>query len=176
MKAALATLAGGCFWCTEAIFTRLLGVIHVTPGYSGGTVSNPTYKEVCTGNTGHAEAIQMTFDPNVISYAELLDVFFHFHDPTTPDKQGNDEGSQYRSMIFYHDPDQKKAAQAAKKNIPNAVTQIVPFEKFYPAEVSHHDYYAKNSRAPYCRYVIDPKIQKLLSGRRAQVKPEFVTM
>ena len=140
----IATLAGGCFWCTEAIFQRLKGVISVISGQSEG-----------------AESIQVTFDPNSISYETLLNVFWHMHDPTTLNRQGYDVGSQYRSSIFYHDDEQKRIAEASKKKIAGAVTEIVPFTKFYPAQEHHQDYYKKNSYSPYCQYVIDPKITKL---------------
>ena len=166
-----ATLAGGCFWCTEAVFKRLKGVASVMPGYAGGTVPNPTYKQVCDGNTGHAEAIQISFDPAIISFEKLLTVFFPLHDPTTINRQGNDVGPQYRSAIFYHTRAQADAAQKAKKEIKGAVTEITPFTNFYPAEDSHRDYYAKNSHAPYCRYVIDPKITKLMKEFGGDLKP-----
>ncbi len=155
-----ATLAGGCFWCTEAIFKRLKGVNTVVSGYSGGTILNPTYEQVCTGTTGHAEAVSITFDPTVISYDTLLDVFFALHDPTTLNQQGADVGTQYRSAVFYHSDEQKQIAE--KKLQPGFVTEIVPYKNFYPAEESHQDYYSKNSYAPYCQVVIDPKINKLL--------------
>ena len=157
-----ATLAGGCFWCTEAIFKRLKGVESVTPGYTGGTVPNPTYEQVSTGTTGHAESIQITFDPKRISYGKILEIFFHLHDPTTINRQGNDVGPQYRSAIFYHDETQKRIAEETKQTIHGAVTEIVPYTMFYPAEDYHRDYYAKNSYQPYCQVVIDPKIQKLI--------------
>ncbi|MBI4062344.1 peptide-methionine (S)-S-oxide reductase MsrA [Candidatus Gottesmanbacteria bacterium] len=157
----IATLAGGCFWCTEAIFKRLKGVNAVMPGYTGGTTANPTYDQVCSGKTGHAQAIEISFDPRVISYETLLDVFWHLHDPTTLNQQGNDVGTQYRSAIFYHSEDQRKIAEESKKKINGVVTEIVPFTKFYPAEDYHRDYYKKNSSAPYCQYIIDPKITKL---------------
>jgi peptide-methionine (S)-S-oxide reductase len=156
-----ATVAGGCFWCTEAIFRRLKGVSSVVSGYTGGTVPNPTYEQVCTGKTGHAEAIQIAFDPKIISYDTLLDVFFHLHDPTTKDRQGADVGTQYRSAVFYHSEDQKKVAE--NKIEPGFTTEIVPYTNFYPAEEGHQDYYSKNSYAPYCQVVIDPKINKLMS-------------
>lgn len=164
---ATATFAGGCFWCTEAIFNRLRGVASVMPGYSGGNVENPTYDQVCQGNTGHAEAIQINFDPKVVSYEKLLAVFFKLHDPTTLNQQGNDIGTQYRSAVFYHDQNQKEAAekiiQKMNKDVYEGkiVTELSHFEKFYPAENYHQDYYAKNSSAPYCRIIIDPKITKL---------------
>lgn len=175
-----ATLAGGCFWCTEAIFRRLKGVSEVTPGYAGGKTPNPTYEQVCEGHTGHAEAIQIAFDPAVLPYETLLEIFFHLHDPTTMNRQGNDVGTQYRSVIFFHDEDQKKKAErviadleAAKTFRAPIVTQIAPFTQFYEAEDYHKAYFEKNSYKPYCQYVIDPKVQKLLSECREKVKPEF---
>jgi peptide-methionine (S)-S-oxide reductase len=166
-KLEIATFACGCFWCSEAIFKRLKGVEKVTPGYSGGSV-RPTYKEVSTGETGHAEAIQIEFDPKVISYEQLLDVFFHLHDPTTKDRQGQDVGPQYRSMVFYHDSEQRRTAEKVKEHIESSgmyddpiVTEIMPFEKFHPAEDNHKNYYETHKNAPYCRVVIDPKITKL---------------
>ncbi len=154
-----ATLAGGCFWCTEAVFKRLRGVESVVPGYTGGTTPNPTYEQVCNGNSGHAEAIEITFDPAVISYDQLLEVFWKLHDPTTLNRQGADIGTQYRSAIFYHSQEQKEAAEKSKPD--NAVTKIEPAGQFYPAESYHRDYYDANSSQGYCRIVIDPKIQKL---------------
>lgn len=163
-----ATLAGGCFWCTEAIFKRLKGVENVVSGYTGGTIPNPTYEQVCGGKTGHAEAIQITFDPSVISYEKLLEVFFKLHDPTALNQQGNDIGTQYRSAIFYHDEEQKRVAEELKDKLEKSgyyqnkiVTEIVPFTNFYLAESYHQDYYKKNSYQPYCQIIIDPKIQKL---------------
>ena len=162
-----ATFGAGCFWCTEAFYSRLNGVIKVEPGYSGGIAPNPTYKEVCTGNTGYAEVCQITFDPKVISYSKLLEVFWGVHDPTTPNRQGNDIGTQYRSVVFYHSEEQKKAAEEMKTKLVNdhvwedpIVTQIVPFEKFYAAEAYHDDYFEKNPDQPYCSYVIAPKVKK----------------
>lgn len=164
-----ATFATGCFWCSEAIFARLKGVKSVLPGYSGGNVQNPTYEQVCTGRTAHAESIQIEFDPMVISFEELLDVFWHTHDPTSLNRQGNDIGTQYRSAIFYHDEKQKEIAEKSKKEIQSKgvyknpiVTEIVPFNKFYVAEDYHKNYYEQHQDAPYCRVVIDPKIHKLL--------------
>ena len=165
-----ATLAGGCFWCTEAIFKRLKGVASIIPGYSGGTVPNPTYEQVCTGTTGYAESIQITFDPLIISFEKILTVFFRLHDPTTQNRQGNDVGPQYRSAIFYHDDTQKNVAEKLKKDIPGAVTDITPFTVFYPAENYHRDYYAKNSNQPYCQYVIDPKNTTLMKEFAADIK------
>lgn len=184
-----ATLAGGCFWCTEAIFKRLKGVVSVVPGYSGGQKENPSYDEVCSGTTGHAEAIQITFDPSVISYEKLLDVFWHLHDPTTPNQQGNDIGTQYRSAIFYHSAKpgtrrylakQKQIAEESKEELEKSeafnrpiVTQIVPFTNFYKAEDYHKNYYDQNKSASYCQIVIDPKIQKLMSNYKEEVKDEY---
>ncbi len=173
-KREIATIAGGCFWCTEAIFDRLKGVISVMPGYAGGWKENPTYEEVCSGKTGHAEAIQITFDPEVISYEKLLEIFFHLHDPTQLNRQGNDVGMQYRSAIFYHNEKQKKTAEKAMAKIAKAVTEIVPFTNFYKAEDYHQKYYGKNGGAPYCQAVIDPKIQKLLKEFSKDVKPQFL--
>lgn len=174
---ATATLAGGCFWCTEAIFKRLKGVISVTQGYSGGEMESPSYEAVSSGRTGHAEAIQIEFDPNLISYEKLLEIFFKLHDPTTMNRQGNDIGPQYRSVIFYLDEKQKLTAENVKKRIEEEkiydkliVTEIVPFKNFYKAEAYHLDYYAKNSDQPYCRIVIDPKITKLYKEFKDVVK------
>lgn len=157
-----ATLAGGCFWCTEAIFKRLKGVQSIMPGYAGGTVANPTYEQVCSGTTGHAESIEIEFNPKIISFETILTVFFHLHDPTTLNRQGNDIGPQYRSAVFYHDETQKTIAEKLKAEIPNAVTEITPFTNFYPAEDYHRNYFENNSYQPYCQFVIDPKIQKLM--------------
>ena len=172
-----ATLAGGCFWCTEAIFKRLKGVVSVMSGYSGGKTENPTYEQVCQGFTGHAEAIQITFDPKIISYEKLLQVFFKLHNPTTLNQQGNDIGTQYRSAIFYNDDKQKQIAEKIKEETAKSgaykdalVTEIAPFTKFYQAEGYHKNYYERNSSAPYCQYVIDPKIQKLYKEFRKEVK------
>lgn len=163
-----ATLAGGCFWCTEAVFKRVKGVISVTPGYSGGEPPNPTYEVVSSGTTGHAEAVQITFDPKIISFDELLDIFWQIHDPTTLNRQGSDIGSQYRSAIFYHNQAQKAAAVRSIEKLAASgeyedpiVTEIVPFENFYEAEEYHRQYYDKNRSNPYCQLVIDPKLQKL---------------
>lgn len=163
-----ATFAGGCFWCTEAVFKRLKGVTKVVAGYSGGSLTSPSYEMVSGGNTHHAEAIQITFDPKVITYQTLLEVFWKTHDPTTKDRQGADVGSQYRSVIFYHDDDQKNAALKSKEEMGRSkfynnsiVTEVVPFDKFYKAEGYHQNYYDQNPNKPYCMLVIDPKIQKL---------------
>ena len=175
-----ATFANGCFWCTEAIFARLDGVKSVIPGYSGGRIENPSYEHVCTGMTGHAEAAQIEFDPTIISYKKLLDVFWHTHDPTTLNRQGNDVGTQYRSAIFYHDDEQRQMAEKSKKEIEEShvysnaiVTEIVPLTKFYPAEEYHKKYYDTNQDEPYCRFVIEPKVQKLVKHYGKELKSEY---
>ncbi|MCG8701520.1 MAG: peptide-methionine (S)-S-oxide reductase MsrA [Bacteroidales bacterium] len=162
-----ATLGAGCFWCVEAIFDQVKGVESAESGYSGGHIVNPTYKEVCAGNTGHAEVVQVVFDPEVISYAKILEIFFKTHDPTTLNRQGNDVGTQYRSAIFYHSEEQKQIAQEIKTNLGSAeiwkndiVTEIVPFENYYPAENYHQEYYQANKEQPYCNFVITPKFEK----------------
>jgi peptide-methionine (S)-S-oxide reductase len=163
----IATLAGGCFWCTEAIFTELKGVISVMPGYSGGSVPNPSYEQVCTGRTGHAEAIQVVFDPSVISYHDLLLIFFSTHDPTTLNRQGHDVGTQYRSAVYYHSPQQLQTAQEVVKEIAAnklwrapLVTELAPFRAFYPAEEYHREYFRRNPSQAYCQMVIEPKVAK----------------
>ena len=163
----LATLAGGCFWCLEAVFQELIGVQQVIPGYCGGSLPNPTYELVCTGNTGHAEAVQITFAPEQISYQNLLEVFFSIHDPTTLNRQGNDIGTQYRSVIFYHDEAQHKTALRFVRALEEEgqfsspiVTQIEPITNFYPAEAYHHNYFRNNPGQGYCRLVISPKLNK----------------
>ena len=163
----VATFGSGCFWCTEAIFERLNGVVKVESGYSGGKVENPTYEEVCTGTTGHAEVTQITYDPSVISFDELLEVFWKTHDPTTLNRQGNDVGTQYRSVIFYQNEEQKELAEKYKEELDKSgawdnpiVTEISPFTNFYPAEGYHQDYYENNPAQPYCSFVITPKIEK----------------
>ena len=163
----VATLAGGCFWCLEAVYEQLKGVKSVTSGYSGGNVANPSYKLVCTGMTGHAEVVQIVFDPKVVSYSELLQVFFTIHDPTTLNRQGADVGTQYRSAIFYHNLEQKSDAEKTIEDIETAkiwddpiVTQVVPFEDFYPAEDYHQEYFRNNTNQPYCQIVIAPKVAK----------------
>lgn len=162
----LATLGGGCFWCLEAIFQELKGVVKVESGYSGGHVPNPTYRQVCTGNTGHAEVVQITFDPSVISYETLLKVFFTTHDPTTLNRQGADVGTQYRSVIFYHDETQKAIAEQVVNEFASQVwddpivTEISPFTAFYKAEQYHQNYYRNNPEQAYCRVVINPKLEK----------------
>jgi peptide-methionine (S)-S-oxide reductase len=163
----VATLAGGCFWCLEAVFDELKGVESVESGYSGGHVQNPGYAQVCDGDTGHAEVVQVTFDPQVISYKDLLTVFFTIHDLTTLNRQGNDVGTQYRSAIFYHDEQQKKVAEEVIREITAAgiwdapiVTEVTPFDKFYIAEDYHQEYFKKNPFQGYCRAVIAPKVTK----------------
>jgi peptide-methionine (S)-S-oxide reductase len=162
-----ATLAGGCFWCLEAVYDQLKGVSSVESGYAGGSVQNPSYEQVCTGRTGHAEVIQITYDPQVVSFKDLLDVFFTIHDPTTLDRQGNDVGTQYRSAIFYHSPEQKAVAEQTIAEVNNQhvwknpiVTQVAPLEKFYPAEAYHQEYFVNHGSQPYCRVVIEPKVSK----------------
>jgi peptide-methionine (S)-S-oxide reductase len=174
---ALATFGNGCFWCTEAIFQQLKGVESVYPGYIGGHVKNPTYAEVCTGNTGHAEAIQIQYDPNVISYRELLDVFFYTHDPTTLNRQGNDIGTQYRSAIFYHDQEQKAAAEKIISQLTAEdvyddpiVTEVTPYDVFYMAEDYHKNYYLNNKNQGYCRAVINPKLDKFMKKYGSMTK------
>ena len=174
---ALATFGNGCFWCTEAIFQQLKGVESVYPGYIGGHVKNPTYAEVCTGTTGHAEAIQIKYDPEVIGYRELLDVFFYTHDPTTLNRQGNDIGTQYRSAIFYHDQEQKAAAEkiisqltAEKVYEDPIVTEVTAYDVFYMAEDYHKNYYSNNKNQGYCRAVINPKLDKFMKKYGSMTK------
>lgn len=162
-----ATLAGGCFWCTEAIFSHLRGVHRVLPGYSGGSTVNPSYEQVCSGRTGHAEAIQVEFDPSVISFHDLLLVFFSTHDPTTLNRQGHDVGTQYRSAVLYRSPEQLKVAQEVVKEIAanrlwrgTIVTELTPFQVFYPAEEYHQNYFERNPTQAYCQMVIEPKVAK----------------
>ena len=171
----VATFAGGCFWCTEAIFTRLKGVEKIISGYAGGKVEKPSYEQVSRGNTGHAEAIQITYDPKTISYEDLLYIFWRTHDPTTINRQGADVGPQYRSVIFYADEAQRKAAHSsleeAQKVFKNPiVTEILPFESFYKAEDYHQNYYSKDPKKSYCRLVIDPKINKLQKDFKKYLK------
>ena len=173
----VATFAGGCFWCTEAVFNRLGGVQQVVSGYTGGHIKNPAYREICTGRTGHAEAIQIFFDETVISYQELLEIFFATHDPTTLNRQGNDVGTQYRSAIFYSNDKQKEAATDSisyleKEQIFNKAitTEIVKLEVFYNAEDNHQDYYNLNKEQPYCQYIINPKIKKLKENYSNKIK------
>jgi peptide-methionine (S)-S-oxide reductase len=164
----VATFAGGCFWCMEAVFLPLRGVEKVVSGYTGGTVAHPTYRQVCSGTTGHAEAVEVTFDPAVISYDELLEIFFALHDPTTKDRQGADVGTQYRSAVFYHSSAQKEAAEAMIRRLEEEkifpapiVTEVAPAETFYCAEDYHRNYFAQNPNQPYCQAVISPKVAKL---------------
>ncbi len=173
----IATLGSGCFWCTEAFFLKLNGVESVVSGYSGGKVKNPTYREVCTGLTGHAEVIQVKFNPKVISFEEILEVFWNTHDPTTLNKQGADEGPQYRSAVFYHNEEQKKTAEQYKDQLTKSgiykntiVTEITPFSVFYPAEDYHQNYYALNQNQGYCQYVIRPKVEKFNKQYAAKLK------
>ena len=176
--AELATFGSGCFWCTEAVFQQLKGVQKVVSGYSGGNVPNPTYEQVCSGRTGHAEVIQVAFDPTVVSYPELLEVFWRSHDPTTRDRQGNDVGSQYRSAIFTHSDKQRESAERYRQKLDDAhvfskpiVTEIVPFSTFYPAEMYHQNYFVEHAREPYCRAVIGPKLDKLRAVFQDKLKP-----
>lgn len=176
-KLEVATLGAGCFWCVEAIYQRLEGVEKVVSGYSGGSVQNPTYEQVCTGRTGHAEVIQVTFDPSILSFKELLDVFFRTHDPTTLNKQGADVGTQYRSAIFYHSDIQKKTAEDVIKETNAAkiwddpiVTEVAQFSTFYKAEEYHQDYYNQNSYQPYCMMVINPKLSKFKKEFKNKLK------
>jgi peptide-methionine (S)-S-oxide reductase len=163
----VATLGGGCFWCLEAVYLEAAGVLSVVSGYMGGASRNPTYKEVCTGNSGHVEVVQVTFDPAIMTYRDVLEVFFSLHDPTTLNRQGNDAGTQYRSVIFYHSPEQQaianelKAELTAEKAFPNPiVTAIEPASVFYPAEDYHQQYFENNPFQPYCMFVVSPKVQK----------------
>jgi peptide-methionine (S)-S-oxide reductase len=163
----VATLAGGCFWCLEAVYDELKGVESVESGYAGGQVDNPTYREVCNGTTGHAEVVQITYDPSLVSFRDLLDVFFTIHDPTTLNRQGNDVGTQYRSAIFYHSPEQKADAEAAIRDLQvkgvwdkPIVTQVVPLDKFYVAEDYHQEYFANNPNQGYCQVIVAPKVAK----------------
>jgi peptide-methionine (S)-S-oxide reductase len=166
VKSEKATIGGGCFWCVEAVFQMRDGVVSVVSGYAGGNTPDPTYKEVCSGTTGHAEVVQVEFDPAKVTYAELLDLFWSAHDPTTPNRQGADSGTQYRSIILFHNDDQKQVAEKSKQQAAAQfenpiVTEIVPLTKFYPAEDYHQDYFDNNKNAPYCAVVIKPKLKKL---------------
>ncbi len=163
-----ATIGGGCFWCIEAIFMEVRGISKATSGYSGGTVKNPSYREVTSGRTGHAEVVQLEFDPEIISYKDILEIFFHLHDPTTLNRQGADVGTQYRSVIFYHNDEQEKIARQVFEEIGRSdlwenslVTEISPLGEFYVAEDYHQNYYANNPNQPYCTFVISPKLSKL---------------
>ncbi len=173
----LATLGGGCFWCLEAVVEQLRGVTQVVSGYAGGHVPDPGYEAVCTGTTGHAEVVQLTFDPAVITFKDLLEVFFTIHDPTTLNRQGPDAGTQYRSVVFYHSPAQRATAEqviadlgAAKVWDDPIVTEVAPFTAFHPAERYHQEYYRRNASQPYCRLVIAPKVANLRSQYLAKLK------
>jgi peptide-methionine (S)-S-oxide reductase len=173
----IATFGAGCFWCTEAVFLNVKGVSKVVSGYSNGKVKNPTYREVCTGQTGHAEVTQITFDPSEVSFEEMLEVFWNTHDPTTLNRQGADEGTQYRSAVFYHNEEQKKIAEAYKKQLEDShvfkdpiVTEIAPLASFYPAEDYHQNYYALNPNQGYCQYVIRPKVEKFKKQFASKLK------
>lgn len=172
-----ATFGAGCFWCTEAVFKALQGVERVVNGYAGGQIPNPTYAQVCSGRTGHAEVAQITFDPGVLSYDQLVEIFFMIHDPTTVNRQGNDIGEQYRSVIFYHSVDQKRAAERVRTWLEDQqvfdrpmVTQLLPFAGFFPAEPEHQNYYSRNQSQPYCRAVINPKLAKLRLRHRSLLR------
>lgn len=172
-----ATLGGGCFWCTEAVYLELKGVADVKPGYSGGHVKNPSYREVCNETTGHAEVVQITFDPAIVNYTEILEVFFVTHDPTTLNRQGNDVGTQYRSAIFYHSEQQKQTAQKVielltKDKVYNKpiVTEVTAFSAFYPAEDYHVNYFARNKNQPYCQFVVAPKVEKFRKVFKEKMK------
>jgi peptide-methionine (S)-S-oxide reductase len=174
----IATLGGGCFWCLEAVFAEIKGVHQVVSGYAGGHVPDPTYQQVCTGETGHAEVVQVTFDPEQVSYHEILQVFFDIHDPTTLNRQGADVGTQYRSAIFYHNQDQHKTAREMINELSGSgrwrdpiVTELVPLETFYPAEDYHQDYFAHNSSQPYCQFVIAPKVHKFQKNFSYMLRP-----
>jgi peptide-methionine (S)-S-oxide reductase len=175
----VATLAGGCFWCLEAVFEQLQGVERVVSGYTGGAPANPTYKQVCTGTTGHAEVVQVTFDPALLSYRDLLEIFFAFHDPTTLNRQGHDQGTQYRSAIFFHSAEQERVATEVIAELGRQkvfddpiVTELAPLTTFYPGEGYHQGYYRGNSEQPYCRATITPKISKLRAKYSARLKAE----
>lgn len=173
----VATLGGGCFWCTEAVFSEIRGVVKVEPGYSGGRVADPTYEQVSTGTTGHAEVVQVTFDPHVISFREILEIFFATHDPTASNRQGSDVGTQYRSVVFYHNSEQKAITEKLIEELNSAkvydapiVTQVEPLRAFYRAENHHKGYFKHHSEQPYCRLVISPKIAKLRKHYREKLK------
>jgi len=168
MTVKTASFGGGCFWCLEAAFQQLKGVESVVPGYAGGTISNPGYEQVCSGTTGHAEIVQIKYDTELVSFRTLLEVFFTIHDPTTPNRQGNDVGTQYRSVVFFHDDKQKTEVEALIKELDAQalwdamiVTEVKPFDKFYEAEIDHHNYYLQHPTQMYCQYVISPKLIKL---------------
>ncbi|WP_374688167.1 peptide-methionine (S)-S-oxide reductase MsrA [Promineifilum sp.] len=176
-KLEVATLGGGCFWCLDAVYRDVRGVERVVSGYSGGHVPNPTYEQVCGKRTGHAEVVQVWFDPAIIGYEDILTIFWRIHDPTTPNRQGNDVGPQYRSIIFYHDDAQRAAAEKTRDAAvadgvwrDPIVTEIVPFEAFYEAEAYHQDYFAQNPYQPYCVYVVDPKVRKFRKSFQEKLK------
>ncbi|HEV2358845.1 MAG TPA: peptide-methionine (S)-S-oxide reductase MsrA [bacterium] len=178
----VATLAGGCFWCLEAIYADLDGVLKVESGYAGGTVPNPSYQQVCTGTTGHAEVVQVTFDPRVLPFRDLLEVFFNIHDPTTLNRQGNDIGTQYRSAIFYHSPEQRATAEQTARELTEArrwsnpiVTEVSAFSVFYKAEPYHQEYFAHNPFQPYCQAVVGPKVAKFRKQFRERLKTTAAT-
>jgi len=170
-----ATMAGGCFWCLQPIFEELRGVERVVVGYAGGDLPHPSYEQVCTGRTGHAEAVQVTFDPAILPFEDLLRVFFTMHDPTTLNRQGADVGTQYRSAVFYHNPEQKAAVERVVHELQTAegpfVTEIVPAKEFFPAEPYHQDYFRKNPTAGYCRAVVAPKVAKFRKGFASRLRP-----
>jgi peptide-methionine (S)-S-oxide reductase len=175
----LATLGGGCFWCLEAVFEQVRGVERVQSGYAGGSVPNPSYEQVCTGATGHAEVVQVTFDPAIISFRDILDIFFGIHNPTTRDRQGADVGTQYRSAIFYHSAEQKRIAEERIAELHAAqiwpapiVTQVVPFEAFYPADDYHQGYFRSHPRQPYCQAVVSPKVAKFRKQFAGKLKTQ----
>ncbi len=175
----IATLGGGCFWCLEAVFEQLRGVERIESGYAGGQVPNPTYRQVCNGTTGHAEVVRITFDPQVISFRELLEIFFTIHDPTTLNRQGADVGTQYRSVIFHHTPEQQAVAEEVIQEMDAAgiwnapiVTEVTPAPEFYPGEEYHQEYYRRNPNQPYCQVVIAPKVAKLRSKYLEKLKQQ----
>lgn len=171
-----AVFAGGCFWCTEAVFTRLKGVTKVTSGYANGEMANPTYGDVSSGETGFAEAVELQFDPNIITYTKLLEVFWATHDPTSLNRQGMDVGTQYRSAIYYVNDEQKVKAEESKQKVEGSVTEIAPLKNFYTAEKYHQNYFEKNANAnPYCSIVIAPKIKRLLEKFNSEVKEDYKT-
>lgn len=176
-ETAVATLGGGCFWCLEAVYDEVAGVQQVVSGYAGGSVANPTYEQVCSGATGHAEVVQITYDPDVVSYRDLLEIFFTIHDPTTPNRQGADVGTQYRSAIFYHDEAQRETAEAVIDDLTEQrvwsdpiVTEISPLDTFYRAEDYHQDYFRRNTYQPYCQFVVAPKVRKLRKKHQEKLK------
>lgn len=178
----IATLAGGCFWCLEAVYADLEGVLRVESGYAGGTVPDPSYQQVCAGTTGHAEVVQVTFDPRVLSYRDLLEVFFNIHDPTTLNRQGHDIGTQYRSAIYYHSPEQKATAEQTIRELSEArrfanpiVTEVAPLTAFYKAEPYHQEYFAHNPFQPYCQAVVGPKVAKFRKQYRERLKKTAAT-